>query len=165
MILSPKDRIAHVLFMMQFTPHITILACDADQRPTDEERKRLEDAGALVLDERVAQIRKTPQGTAAVQTESGCELEFDAVYPILGIRARSELASRLGAKCSDEGELIVDVHQRTSVPGLFAVGDVVSALNQISVAVGQAAIATSAIHRDLLRQQLSKGSTVGPVYK
>jgi thioredoxin reductase (NADPH) len=35
------------------------------------------------------------------------------------------------------------------VPGLYAIGDVVSALNQISVAVGHAAIAATAVHRRL----------------
>jgi thioredoxin reductase (NADPH) len=35
------------------------------------------------------------------------------------------------------------------VPGLYAIGDVVSALNQISVAVGHAAIAATTVHRRL----------------
>jgi thioredoxin reductase (NADPH) len=37
----------------------------------------------------------------------------------------------------------------TSVPGLYAVGDVVSALNQIAVATGHAAIAATAVHNGL----------------
>ena len=38
---------------------------------------------------------------------------------------------------------------RTSVPGLYAAGDVVAALNQVSVAVGHAAIAATHIHNSL----------------
>ena len=56
----------------------------------------------------------------------------------------------LGAEHDEDGALIVDHAQRTSVPGLYAVGDVVKGLNQISVAVGQAAKAASAIHLTLL---------------
>lgn len=48
--------------------------------------------------------------------------------------------------------LAVDDHQRTSVPGLYAVGDVVQGLTQIGVAVGQAAIAANAINRTLERR-------------
>ena len=55
----------------------------------------------------------------------------------------------LGARVDDRGELIVDARQETTVEGLFAIGDVVSALNQISVAMGHAAIAASAIHQRL----------------
>ncbi|HPW13597.1 MAG TPA: hypothetical protein PK399_10540 [Thermomonas sp.] len=43
----------------------------------------------------------------------------------------------------------MDARMQTSVDGIYAVGDVVSALNQISVAMGHAAIAASALHRRL----------------
>ena len=62
-----------------------------------------------------------------------------------------ELATALGAAVDDNGELHVDAHMQTSVPGLYAIGDVVSALNQISVAMGHAAIAATAIHNRLPR--------------
>ena len=48
--------------------------------------------------------------------------------------------------------LIVDNHQQTSVPGLYAVGDVVAGLAQIGVAMGQAAVAASAISSSLERR-------------
>jgi thioredoxin reductase (NADPH) len=55
----------------------------------------------------------------------------------------------LGAALDAEGAVVVDDHLQTSVPGLHAIGDVVSALNQISVAVGHAAIAATTVHRRL----------------
>jgi len=68
---------------------------------------------------------------------------------VLGAEAKGELATALGALVDEEGELIVNEHRQTSVDGLYAAGDVVSALNQISVAVGHAAIAATAIHHRL----------------
>ena len=62
--------------------------------------------------------------------------------------AAAQAAVPLGARCSD-GELVVDAHQQTTVPGLYAAGDVVKALNQMSVGVGHAAIAATAIHNRL----------------
>jgi thioredoxin reductase (NADPH) len=44
---------------------------------------------------------------------------------------------------------LVNEHQLTSVEGLYAAGDVVRGLNQISVADGEAAIAATAIHNAL----------------
>lgn len=82
---------------------------------------------------------------------SGDEHCFDALYTTLGCQARSQLATRLGAQCDEDSELVVDAHLRTSVPGLYAAGDVVNALNQISVAVGHAAIAATDIHNALGR--------------
>ena len=70
---------------------------------------------------------------------------------MLGENPRSELATRMGARCNKDGKLIVDRHRRTTIAGLYAAGDVVDELNQISVAMGHAAIATTDIHNQLNR--------------
>jgi thioredoxin reductase (NADPH) len=62
---------------------------------------------------------------------------------------RSQLAVDLGARCNEEGGLIVDARQQTSIQNLYAAGDVVSDLHQIAVANGHAAIAATAIHNTL----------------
>lgn len=49
----------------------------------------------------------------------------------------------------EDGALSVNAHQRTSVAGLYAAGDVVHGLSQISVATGQAAVAATDINRSL----------------
>lgn len=75
--------------------------------------------------------------------------EYDTLYPALGSDSQSQLAQALGAAVDDEGALRTDAHQQTSVDGLYAIGDVVSALNQIAVAVGHAATAATAVHNGL----------------
>jgi thioredoxin reductase (NADPH) len=77
--------------------------------------------------------------------------EFDTVYPVLGADIKGHLASAIGARRDDDGELIVDARMQTSVDGCYAAGDAVSAVNQIAVAVGHAAIAAIAIHNRLPR--------------
>lgn len=88
---------------------------------------------------------KEAQGVAVI-LEDGEPLEFDALYVGFGVEVYSGLAAKLGARCDDAGYLFVDQKQQTSVPGLYAAGDVVQSLSQISVAFGQAAIAASAIN-------------------
>ena len=87
----------------------------------------------------------------AIDTASG-RMAFDRVYPALGSRIRSRLAVAAGANATDEGCLEVDDHQRTSVPGLFAAGDVVKGLDQISHAMGEAGVAATTI-RNLLNER------------
>ena len=82
----------------------------------------------------------------------GQSLGFDTIYPALGSVIRSELAISLGAACNDEGCLIIDTHQRTSIAGLYAAGDVTKGLDQISHAMGEAAVAATAIRNDLAEQ-------------
>ena len=59
------------------------------------------------------------------------------------------LAGNSGAGSGLTGDFIVTEHQETSEPGVWAAGDVVRGLNQISVATGEAAIAATAIHHRL----------------
>ena len=97
-----------------------------------------------------------PQATALRCDADGCLVEtsegeqrFDTLYPALGSDAQSGLARTFQAAVDENGELLVDAHMQTTVDGLYAIGDVVSALNQISVAVGHAAIAATAAHNRL----------------
>jgi thioredoxin reductase (NADPH) len=75
------------------------------------------------------------------------------MYAALGIIARSDLASQVGTALDERACVVVDAHQQSSVDGVYSAGDVVSALDQISVAMGHAAIAATAIHNRLRRQE------------
>jgi len=46
------------------------------------------------------------------------------------------LATRIAAQANEKATLQVDSHRLTSVSGLYAAGDVVSARDQIAVAMG-----------------------------
>ena len=46
----------------------------------------------------------------------------------------------------------MDSHQRTSVPGIYAAGDVVKGLDQISHAMGEGGVAATTIRNDLAQQ-------------
>ncbi|AZO82049.1 MULTISPECIES: NAD(P)/FAD-dependent oxidoreductase [unclassified Bosea (in: a-proteobacteria)] len=74
---------------------------------------------------------------------------FEAVYPALGSVVHSELATLLGAAVTEDGCIKVDSHQRTSIAGLYAAGDVVIGLDQISHAMGEAGVAATTIRNDL----------------
>ena len=92
-----------------------------------------------------------PKDGVRVTVQGGDCFDLDVLYPALGCQVRSELATGLGAACTETGNVIVDAHQRTSVAYLYAAGDIVSDLHQLAVATGHAAIATTTIHNSLGR--------------
>jgi thioredoxin reductase (NADPH) len=138
------------LFLRGFTRQVTLIAHDGEHDLDDSCRARLADAGIEWVDGPCTPIR-TDGEEMIVQTASG-GLRFDSVYPALGSVIRSNLAVAAGASASDDGCLEVDSHQRTSIPGLFAAGDVVKGLDQISHAMGEAGVAATTI-RNLLNEQ------------
>ncbi|GLS01015.1 pyridine nucleotide-disulfide oxidoreductase [Brevundimonas denitrificans] len=74
---------------------------------------------------------------------------FDLVYSALGTSPNAALAEALQARTGEDGRLVVDARQQTSIDGLYAAGDVVRGLNQIAVASAEAAVAATAIHNAL----------------
>jgi thioredoxin reductase (NADPH) len=147
-VLAPVDEaIRHAAFLRTFSRQVSAVP-SVPATPSAECARLAAEAGIDILSPAIA-LACNEDG-CVVTTESG-EHRFDTLYPVLGSDAQSRLATELGAAVDDNGELRVDARMQTSVDGLYAIGDVVSALNQISVALGHAAIAASAVHNRLPR--------------
>jgi thioredoxin reductase (NADPH) len=93
----------------------------------------------------VAALELREERIAALRI-GGEERRFDILYSALGLRYRTELAAALGAEMDAKGALVVDAGMMTSIPGLYAAGDIVAGLDQIVVGMGHAAIAATRIH-------------------
>lgn len=139
------------LFLRGFTRDVTLIATDIEHRLDAACVAKLEEAGIARVD--------GPCGGYAIEgdrialdTAQG-RMAFDSIYPALGSRIRSDLAVAAGAAATEDGCLEVDDHQRTSIPGLFAAGDVVKGLDQISNAMGQAGVASTTIRNMLSAQR------------
>lgn len=141
--------LAEAIFVRTYSDDVTLLSVDASLTPTDETRRRAAEAGIGLIEAPIVAIAAEAEQTCAVTTQDGQLHRFDTVYSALGTRKRSSLARMIGATLTDEGAIVTSAHQQTSVKGLFAAGDVVRGLNQISVAMGEAAIAATAIHNTL----------------
>ena len=141
--------VAEAAFIRHFTDDLTILTMGRPLDLTPAERALLRERRIRVVDEPVAEIALDGDQIEALRMRSGVSHRFDTIYSMLGTQVRSELATALGARCDADDNLEVDAHLQTTIAGLYAVGDVASGLNQISVATGHAAIAATAIHNRL----------------
>ena len=147
-----RAGVSHALFLRTYTDRLTLLTGGGDADPDPEGVKRLEAAGIELVVDPVVGFEPDPAGARVrVQLAGGGERAFEVLYPMQGCRVRSELAAALGARREPDGDLVAGSDQATGVPGLYAIGDVVGAINQISVGVGHAAVAATAIHRTLPR--------------
>jgi thioredoxin reductase (NADPH) len=141
---APENIGSHAQFLRSYSERVTLLPTTSTDGvdltgPRSAGIRVLAPGGALRFDgRRVSYLQP-----------DGVEEAFDTVYPFLGADTCAALAASVGARLDDTGEIDVDRHQMTSVTGLYAIGDIVSGLNQISVAVGQAAVAAAGIHNAL----------------
>lgn len=139
------------IFLRGFTRDVTLIAPDAEHAIPKKDRARLEEAGVTIADGPCEPLR-IDGDSIVVDTPAGPQ-KFDSVYPALGSRIRSRLAQMVEAEMTEDGCLTVDAHQRTSVTGFYAAGDVVKGLDQISNAMGQAGVAATTIRNDLAEKR------------
>ncbi|HZQ63144.1 MAG TPA: NAD(P)/FAD-dependent oxidoreductase [Casimicrobiaceae bacterium] len=142
--------LSEALFIRRYTPDITVFTLGKPLGLSERERALLADAGIRVIETPVIEAFVERNALVGLKTIDQSEYRFDTLYSALGARARSDLAAALGVVCSESGCIRTDRHQRTSVPGVYACGDIVQeTLNQVAVATGHAAIAATTIHNEL----------------
>lgn len=90
---------------------------------------------------------------ADVALAGGRTLQFGGLFSASRTRPATDLAATLGCKLEEgpAGSFIAtDMLKQTSVPGIFACGDVARAAGNVSLAVGDGAMAGAALHRSLM---------------
>lgn len=144
-----KCRINEALLLRGYTAELTVLTFGQDIEIAPGEHRLLADARVQIIRDPIARFSRRDEKIEAWPEHAEKPLLFDVLYSALGTRIRSKLAVDLGAAADEDGALIVDRHQRTSVSGLFAAGDVVQGLSQVAIASAHAAIAATAINAEL----------------
>ena len=148
---SDSHGVAEAVFIRSYTADVTLIAPDKALSLKPEDSRKLKDAGIECVDG-PAQAVAIDKSCILVDTAEG-HYAFDSIYPALGSDTHTQLAEMVGAELSSDDCIRVDSHQRTSVPGLYAAGDVVIGLDQISHAMGEGGVAATTIRNDLCARE------------
>jgi thioredoxin reductase (NADPH) len=162
-----RDRHAarEAIFLRTYSDAVALIHGGKPWELDDESRAELAAAGVEVIEAPIASVVLDQARISAVCFGPDQVREFDTVYAGLGVEPQVDLAVQAGAKLDESGRLIVGEHQETSVRGLYAAGDVVRGLNQISTAEGEGAIAATHIHNSLraIERIVGEGVTAKPM--
>jgi len=148
---SGGHGVAEAVFLRGFTANVTLIAPDMAMNVSAVDRLALEQAGIETVDG-PAEAVALAHDSITVDTAEG-HFTFDSIYPALGSDVHCQLAKMVGARMGDDGCVGVDSHMRTSVEGVYAAGDLVIGLDQISNAMGQGGIAATSIRNDLAKER------------
>ncbi|MDB5592335.1 NAD(P)/FAD-dependent oxidoreductase [Enterovirga sp.] len=128
-----------------YSRDVTLLTLGQPMELDAEQEEQVRQHGIRVVPEQVEALEHDGRRISAIRA-GGADFSFEVLYSALGLRHRSDLALALGADHDSTGALLVDDHNQTSVPGLYAAGGAVRGLDQIVVAMGHAAVAATHIH-------------------
>jgi thioredoxin reductase (NADPH) len=84
------------------------------------------------------------------KTGAVTELPMDGVFVAIGYVPNNEIAKGLGLEMDEQGYIKTNLTtMRTSIPNVYAAGDITGGLKQIVVAVGQGSIAAMSAFEDI----------------
>lgn len=142
---------AEAMFLRQYSSDVTLIP-KWQVALTDAQRGELAASGVDVLEGRVLRLEATDEAMFVAIEGEAKPRRFDTLYPAFGSTPRSELAAMLGPLTDPNGCIPFSAFSDGLLPGVYAAGDVLEGLDQISVATGQGAMAATRLH-NWLREQ------------
>ncbi|HEU4595833.1 MAG TPA: NAD(P)/FAD-dependent oxidoreductase [Pyrinomonadaceae bacterium] len=148
-----KNAVGFTLSLLTWTDKLTLITGGEPGDMTAEHRARLEGFGIPVLDRRVVALEGDEEKgqLRRARLDDGSALECDALFFNLGTEPVSDLHSMLGCRLDPECGLVwVDEEQQTSVPGVYAAGDLTPRSQLAVVAASEGAMAAIHVHKSLI---------------
>ena len=160
-----NSGVQEAIFLTRFASHIDLLVrstVKASQVLQDDLKKYIDDGKVTIHLETVPTeivADNTGKVTAVKATKAGEATEFmvDGVFIFIGLKPNTQFIEGSGVELDERRLIKTDNHLATSLPGVFASGDVRSgATMQVASAVGEGATAALSIREYLESQALSK---------
>ncbi len=160
-----NSGVQETIFLTRFASHIDLLVrstVKASQVLQDDLKKYIDDGKVTIhLETMPTEIvaDNTGKVTAVKATKAGEATEFmvDGVFIFIGLKPNTQFLEGSGVELDERRLIKTDNHLATSLPGVFASGDVRSgATMQVASAVGEGATAALSIREYLESQALSK---------
>lgn len=112
---------------------------------SDGFRARLAAAKIPIIHDAIRHAEGSEGRLKALVTAQGMEIPVEAFFVVQGATPETRLATLLGVQLAENGYILVDTEQKTSIEGVYAAGDITQLhSHQISAAVHEGAQAASA---------------------
>lgn len=148
--------ITEALYLSELAKEVHILVRTDKLRAEDVwiERAKERENIKFHFNTQVAEIKGGFNGVESLILKDGSELKVDGVFVAIGSDPDSKTIDAFNPAKDDSGCIIVDKRQATSVPGVYAAGDITTNSNKFKQTIMSAAegcLAANSIHEDLLR--------------
>ena len=143
------------LLISRWSPEV-VLVTDGPGHLSARGRQQLRRQGIGVREEPVARLVGTARGgLRCVEFADGTYIERAALFLHPPQEQRSPLAAALGARLTDKGAVWVDKNAQTTVPGLYAAGDMVPGQQQALLAAASGSKAAICLNEALTRAEVA----------
>jgi len=152
-VLADGESAAEIVALVRCLSRDVVL-CTHGSADLGEDRERLGRNGIPIREERIVRVEGRDGHLERIVFADGTELPRRALFLPTLPRQHSDLAERLGCVLTDYGLVKVDSAGLTTVPGVYAAGDLALRRHQVVVASADGAIAGIAINHELAWEEL-----------
>jgi thioredoxin reductase len=103
-----------------------------------------------VLTEPIVRVNASRDNIDCLELANGMQLDAEKIFFTIAQYPADDLGARLGCERDDTGQIVVDSHGRTSVPHVYAAGDITPGPQLAIKAAAEGAIAALGIHKSLV---------------
>lgn len=107
----------------------------------DGQRAVLAEHGVKIVEDSAVELLGSRGAMDGIVLASGRRIECTMAFFSIAHRPENAVARQLGCELDGQGYVLVDSRQCTSVPGVFAAGDLTPGLQLVNVAAGQGTVA------------------------
>jgi thioredoxin reductase len=149
-----SGSVEHAHLLRQWTDDVTLFTHTATV--SDTERATLQARGVAIVDGTVERLVVDADRLQAVQLTDGRTIAREAIFIRPALRARMDNpAVLLGCELLDGGLVRSDAEGHTSVPGVWAAGNITNPRAQVITAAGEGSAAAIAINTALVQADIA----------
>jgi thioredoxin reductase len=140
----------YALYFLVWTDRLTVLTHSHDREMSPEALETLAEHG-IGVDKRAITVLRGENGKLeSVVFHDGAEEPFDALFFHIAVGAGSTLPQDMGCAIDAEGVLEVDKEFETTVPGIYAAGDITPGTRLVIRAAYEGTRSAMGIHKSLI---------------
>lgn len=153
-----NEAVEYAIGLTLYSPCV-IIVINGEKPQWDEQHAHWIDEYQIpVHEERVRHLEHNCGKVGALHFQNGTTVKLDCVFTTRGDIYHNEIARQLGVELDEDGQIIVDHLQRTSVENVYAAGCITQSNCQMIIAAGHGAAAAQAINRSLFEESLANHS-------
>jgi thioredoxin reductase len=169
-VLAQGERAVHMALMLRGWTDDVVVLPNGQPGLDPDHREQLNSVGVTIDEREIAEFVSESGELAAIEFTEGPLLARRGVLVAATLHQRSTLAAQLGVATAPPGPVTVDAIEvdpfhRTSVPGVFAAGDLHAAMPQVAAAIAAGSMAGTAVVQSLLADDFGLPVPPWPINK
>nr|WP_294874920.1 NAD(P)/FAD-dependent oxidoreductase [uncultured Pedobacter sp.] len=129
-----------------------VLLTNGQSTLTQEQTKRIKQHNIGIIEKEITEIEHNQGYITNVVFKDGSKQKLSAVFAKIGFKQHSTLPEELGCSINEQGFIVVDDFQRTTIPGIYAAGDNTTMFRAVSAATAAGTKAGAMINKELIEE-------------